>query len=176
MAFIGLTACKTKTTVRVESDENVMERISGLSTYAWLENSTVQGNDRVHNISGLDDLIKAGVNAQLKILGYKAVTLEEADMHLTYHVSLTDLSETHTVGGFESRTSEWKHDPVDFSNMVIEHERGSLLLDVINPENNAVMWRGLVSAILNPDKPKEARQNKAFDSIGKMMEGFPAKR
>ncbi|MBK1877601.1 DUF4136 domain-containing protein [Pelagicoccus mobilis] len=176
IAVLALPGCKTTSLVRVESDNSITNQIASLSTFGWVEGSTVQGKDRIHKIPQLDENIRAAVNAFLEIKGYVLTAPQKADMHLIYHVSLTDASESTSMGTAVSRDFEWNQEPSEARDLVIEYERGSLLLDVMNPETGKVMWRGLVSQIVDPERPQRTRRAKAFKNIEKLLEEFPKKK
>ncbi len=177
MGSFLLVACRSTTSISVQTDSTIEAKIERLSTYAWVPDaSTRQGKERINNIPELDKLLKSAVEAQLNARGYEKVGFDKADMRLVYHVALLDKSVDEQVGMYHSRTTEWSYDNALAHNVHLEFEKGSFLLDVLNPENDGVMWRGLVSTVVEPDKSLTKRRQKVYASLAKMMKTFPFKK
>jgi hypothetical protein len=84
----------------------------------------------------------------------------------------------------------WRADPVDFlvrcrvarksetdssvSPFGVVVEEGALILEVLDPGNESLIWRSIASARISDADPPDVRERRAHDAIQRMLQDFPA--
>ncbi len=175
LILFSLVSCNTTTTVRIESDPAKEANIRQQSTFAWIPGASERhGNSRIHEIEELDKLLKAAVGAQLKGRGYKETAFENADLKLGYQVGLTDAIVSATT------TREMNHTlivngNVDTREVQMEFEKGSFYLEIFDSLQGEILWKGAISAVVDPDQSLTKRRQHVFDKMAEMMNRFPRK-
>lgn len=165
-----LSSCNSTTVIQVQSDSVRNDEIRSKSTYAWVPNAvTKQGLERIERIKELDGLVKRSVEEVMNSKGYRKVGYSEADIRLASHAALFDAAFETRVGDGQSFV-EYSH------SMMVEYEKGALVVEALEPGSGATLWSGSVSAVFDMNNLKKLRQKKAAGVIGKLMEAFPAKK
>lgn len=129
-------------------------KFSGLgSSFAWtpaLPRET--GDPRVDN-PNLHALIRDTVDAQLRALGFTWKNPAAADFWVDYYVARRDPG---------ALTSE-------------QAPRGALVLRVIDPKTEQLIWQGTARAALDDSASPDARKKRINDAVQRIFEHFPPK-
>lgn len=154
---------------------------SSLTTYSWLSQEKIPIFRAVKTEVPAeftdveaDVFIKAKVDDQLKKKGFTKVDSETADFLVSYlAIGKLDLSATYYDAAFTGRTQYGHWRPLYNSGSDSRLQRkGTLTLDILDPETNKLIWRG--SATETFDKPKDAFK-KSEKAIKDMLKKFPPK-
>jgi hypothetical protein len=161
LSVLAAAACSTVTT---SSDYDPEYDFAGLETYTWLESppDTAVGDLATGRVRTAVDEVLAG-------LGYRVVEAQ-ADLLITFEVSRQDrvrVTEQDTYG--RRRHGTWGTRRVD----VYEYQEGTLLLDVIDPETEQLVWRGTATDVLARDRTPEQRMEKTREAVAAMLASFP---
>jgi hypothetical protein len=170
-ALVALVSCST---VRVESDYNPQVDFSTLRSYAWMPDPPdVSSNPLLHN-SILDGRIRSAVDRTLAGKGIRQVEVSQADFLVNYYVNLEQKIRVDTVpttsygygyGGWYGGTAS--------ETRVQQYEEGTLILDVVDPEKDELLWRGSGSTRVSKKTSPEAREKKIDEIVSKLLESFP---
>ena len=173
-------------TLEVSYDYDPKADFAGLASYAWLdEPQKPTGDPRIDGNTILRDRIHEAVNTELRARGFQEVSADP-DFLVAYHVSLDRRQSVQTLNnyygygpgwgygyGASYRPGYWAGAPETY---VYEYEEGTLILDIVNPENKQLMWRGSatdeVSFKSNPVKD----QTKLNEAVQELLEHFPPKK
>lgn len=177
-----LSACSS---MEISYDFDPKANFAGIKTYAWLkEPQKTTGDARIDGNTILEDRIHKAVNAGLAARGLKEVT-SDPDVLVAYHVSLDKRRSVQTLNsaygygpgwgygyGASYRPGVWAGPPETY---VYEYEEGTLILDIVNPKNKELMWRGSAQDEVHFKSKPEKDQSQLNEAVQRMLEHFPPK-
>ena len=146
--------------VRSDYDEEV--DFSHYQTFKWMPHPK-KSKKTVRKNSGLDRKIKNAVEEALLAKGYEIIDSGEADALLAYHVGIERHIRAPGVGyGYYGHRGR-RFYPYGY-------KEGSLIIDVIDPELDQLVWRGAgTGSVGHPDGSVE----KINEAVTKILEKFP---
>lgn len=176
----GVAGCST---MEINYDYDPQADFAGLKTYDWLdEPQKPTGDPRIDGNTILESRIHEAVDSVLAARGFTKVT-SNPDFLVAYHVSLDRRRSIQTLNsyygygpgwgygyGVTHRPGYWGGAPGTY---VYEYEEGTLLLDIVNPENKELMWRGSAQDEVSFKSEPEKYQAQINEAVRKMLEKFP---
>ena len=176
----ALTGCST---LQVSSDFDPKANFASLKTYDWLdEPQKPTGDPRIDGNTLLENRIHEAVDTSLAARGYKKVA-SDPDFLVAYHVSLDKRQSVQTLNsyygygpgwgygyGASYRPGYWAGAPETY---VYEYEEGTLIVDIVNPQNKELMWRGSATDEVNFKSTPEKDQTQLNNAVNEMLERFP---
>jgi len=176
-------ACFSATSVLSEDIVRDYDRsfdFSGLKTYRWMDAEKrliARANPQTASVMSdeeLDKIIRAAVDEELKKRGFTLTTGDSADFLTTYFaVGQLDLS-----GSFYDAApsgnlpyNHWRpfYQPATDARL---NTKGELTIDIVNPENNQLIWRGQASDTIKKTKDVAKTVKKVAKKI---LSKFPPK-
>jgi hypothetical protein len=146
-------------------------------TYKWVD---IPGAQKLNQIA--DQQIKAAIDAEMAKKGFSNATTETADLFLGYQPSLNQEKQ------FNSFSSDWGYGPgwrggwygggggfSTTTGSTSTIQIGQLDLDMYDPAQKKLVWRGTVSKTLDPKAKPEKQQKNIQKSIAKLLKNFPPK-
>jgi hypothetical protein len=143
-------------------------QFTGLRTWAWLPDDAIAraGSDKAVA------RIKRAVERQLSAKGYSLVPRDQADFVVGYRLSVdteVDVKQIADEYGYGGPQGYWTDVQ---ENRPQTYEKGTLILDVVNPQNMRLLWRGTASARLEPtNAPREGE--KGQQAVETLLAKFP---
>jgi hypothetical protein len=119
-------------------------------TWAWIPMDETLASPLLYRNRDLQGWIKGGVERSLAAKGYQSTTYGDADFSVAYQVSVRDVSvvRKQRFRGFShgyrrDRLARWRE-----VTRIEEMPEGTLILDVVDPDLDAVVWSGSVSGLV----------------------------
>jgi hypothetical protein len=160
-------------TIRVRADADPRFDFSSIRTYAWLPDPPgMDGDPELHN-ELIDRRVRRVVNRELDALGYELVPVAEADIHVTYYLALETHVQWRVVATrYQYSRAGWveRHRTESARR---EYDRGSLLLDLLNPEARRLVWRGSARARVRSDTNVSRRRMQINEAVAKLVARMP---
>ena len=170
-------------TMEINYDADPKANFSGLKTYDWLdEPQKPTGDPRIDDNTILRNRVHTAVDAALSARGFRKVS-SDPDFLVAYHVSLDRQQSVQTLNsyygyspgwgygyGASYRPGYWAGAPETY---VYEYEEGTLILDVVDPKNKELMWRGSAQDEVNFKSTPEKAQAQINEAVNGMLEHFP---
>lgn len=170
-------------TLEISSDFDPKADFTSLKTYDWLdEPQKPTGDPRIDGNTLLEKRIHEAVETALAARGFKKVT-RDPDFLVAYHVSLDKRQSVQTLNshygyapgwgygyGASYRPGYWAGAPETY---VYEYEEGTLILDIVNPKNKELMWRGSATDEVSFKSTPEKDQTELNKAVDEMLERFP---
>jgi Domain of unknown function (DUF4136) len=163
--------------VSIQSDFDPAANFSGLQTYAWYAAEQPESGDPRVDDPLLDDHVRTSVENALNSRGYTKVDANP-DFQLIYHAAVSKEIEVTTTstpvyprGYYGWRTigaPVWVERPVAYT-----YERGSLILDIIDAQNERMVWRGSIQAELDRTATPQVRMKRIDAAVREMVAKFP---
>ena len=182
LALALLAACST---LEVSYDYDPKASFTGLKSYGWLkEPQKPTGDPRIDGNTILKNRIHESVDAELAARGFRKVE-NDPDFLVAYHVSLDRRRSVQTLNSYYGygpgwgygygaayRPGYWAGAPETY---VYEYEEGTLILDIVDPKNRELMWRGSAQDEVHFTATPEKDQSQLHEAVNKMLENFPPK-
>jgi hypothetical protein len=171
-ALLGVSfACATFTT---DFDYDPEADFSSLRTWSfgpWPERNP--GTDPRLQSSLLHERIQRGLVEGFAARGYPMD--EDPDFWVVYHVSIEDRVDVHTayrtIGG---PYGDWGYGGVTIAEEVATpYEAGTLVIDVLQPGDGRLLWRGVAEGRLQRRATPEEREATTREAITGLLAGFP---
>jgi hypothetical protein len=90
-----------------------------------------------------------------------------SDLIVHYHIVVTHYT-AYREDPFLHHNAIWMRPDISY----YEYPEGTLIVDLMEPKTNSLIWRGYASGIIDDSKP-ELDERKVSDAIRKMFEDFP---
>ncbi|WP_444997980.1 DUF4136 domain-containing protein [Aliikangiella sp. IMCC44359] len=178
LALLMVSACAIKP--RVTSDYDTAFNFNQLTTYAWIE---AKSDDK--KVITLES--KRQLNAIETILnrkGFNKVSATEKPTFLLKTHTVTDkkvdVDRFYSTWGYRPFFYDSFHPhfygwPHSSTTVVTERKIGTLVLDIVDPVKEQVIWRGTVSSTLDiyKNKSPEERTTAALANAQAMLSSFP---
>ncbi|MGK0500821.1 MAG: hypothetical protein ACJAYG_002475 [Oceanicoccus sp.] len=187
IAALTLGACSS---ITVTTDFSPID-FSGFKTYAWLYTDVVEENGKSNDI--IDGKVKAIVDANLKSKDFTIVAKDSADFYVNYNVTTqekTDIKTYNSYGGYYpgyrsygaygmSRNYAYYDTrmamPPLQEQVITEHVEGTLILDIVDPKTNKLVWRGTAGKHLDDAVSPEDREEVIREVVSKLLAQYPPK-
>lgn len=172
-AVAGLVSCGGGMKITIDYKPESVDRIANFKTYGWLP-PPVSGDSRINN-EFVAEHVSAAVDEELKDKGYTLVEGEEADFKIGFLVTIQEQTDVRTVNtymgeeyGYDGPTGPGYNITYD-----ITHEKGTLILDFVDIEQNVLIWRGIAQADVKTSSSEKSRKDRLYEAVGKILKEFP---
>lgn len=147
----ALSACSG---LEVRSQHEPGTDFAALTSYAWAP--AIAANAREDLVLGI---VRPKVDAILAAKGLTRVERDQASLLVEEHVVVEKLTRT--------------NDPYYAFDLYTEYERGTLLVDLMDPSTSKVLWRGSATAELDDEVTEAKRRERVEDAVERMFDRFP---
>ena len=124
------------------------------TTYDWREPVVGESNNQRLSNPNLRALITDTIQGELAAKGFSEAG-DDADFAVTYLISTKVKVEEYRGSGFT------------------EFEEGSLVIELLDPESNDLMWFGAAHVRLNDTDPPDVRRRRIQDAVRGIFEALP---
>jgi hypothetical protein len=170
--------------VRTQYDKDVS--FTTLHTYGWRGGQRTSLTEPKLDAQSLDAAIHRAVDAQLAAKGFvPAAPGARPDFEIAYRAVVEHRQQVQQLDEmYLARTGRrWYYDPwvgdlplyAGPSVRRYEFDEGTLILDVVDPARNELLWRGTADSVLNPKDTAEQRAAKVDEAVTKVLQRFPPK-
>ncbi len=167
-----LTGCSS---VSVSRDYDTTADFSGLKTFAWQHAEQPEtGDPRIDNDLH-DERIRAAVDETLSAKGFQRADLADADFMVAYFIEYKRKLSSGSVSVGMGRSSYGRHGGVGYGTGVSEYDQAILTIDMLNPADEKMIWRGVGSrSAYDGSSPAKATKT-VNESVSKILKKFPPK-
>ena len=141
-----------------------------LKSFSWAENhSDVSAGLKKTDFS-VTDLIDEAIKHVITQKSYAFTDNRKGSLLIQYHVSLaSELNDT-------ALTLKYGLSPGLRANSLVakEHERGTLVVDIIETNLNKIVWRGAVEVFTGVEDSQEGRQKRLNGILLELFSGIPS--
>ncbi|MFY8350872.1 DUF4136 domain-containing protein [Pseudoalteromonas sp. SSM20] len=149
-------------------------------TFAFVDNANLAKNTTNYQISPLmEQRVREAVTRELKAKGFSQVASNQADVLINYHASVEKKIDVDTIsynaGMGHPYSARWGYWGVGYETHTStrEYEVGTLVLDVIDRNEKALVWRGAKGGKLKKNQSPEQRTQIANELIAEILSNFP---
>lgn len=176
-----LTGCASQPKIQVNTDY-AAANFSQFKTFQWVPSSYESQGKKAENDIIANRIVKE-VNSTLEAKGYKS-TDSKPDFYVNYSVSTAEkvvIDNNQTYEGYAPgftwrkgygvQATQSKVEVLETS--VIEYLEGSLVVDIIDPNNMQIIWRGMGTNKLPDHFNKEIADRVVKNGVSATLENFP---
>ena len=178
--------CMSLEPIEVSVDHDPKASFQGLKTYAWMARPAPKPGEEEIYTPQLKSNVERAVVRELKRRGFTQ-TSSNPDFLVGWYAAINDAVETSSVGsyygyaegaGWDARYSRGGRQYVSGGVRLrrYEYEKGSLIVDVVDPKTKRPIWRGTASAEVFPDWSEGKRRARIDTAIGMLLQEFPPKK
>lgn len=148
---------------------------ANLQTYSWAERpqepvpDTRRARRQAEREAEIERRLVAVVDRELSAKGYELVS-NDPDFHMAYFAAGRDTVSVTTVVDYWGYATPW----ILVTGDTRYYTKGALVLGVIDPNNDEVIWHGWVTAEID-DPALDAVEKKINQVVPKLLSRFPPK-
>lgn len=160
--------------MRATTDYDPTFDFASLERYAWLPDPPGRQHDpRVHN-DLIDARVRGAVDRALAERGFERVAEADAGFFVNYSLLLESRLDVRTIQtGFGYSSLDWRTRTPTQQTHVTQYERGSLLIDVLDPRDRRLVWRGTTDARVRPSTSPDQRSRLINEAVDTILSRFP---
>lgn len=174
-------------TLEVQTEYDPRADFSGFETWVWMPREPAATGDPSLDNAILHSRIRAVVEEQLALQGYRKLSSATPDFLVTFHTAIDQRLDVSTVdrsyprhgGGPYGGSGRWGPGGgwvYSSETRVREYELGSLILDIADNRTRDLVWRGFAQAEVGQRSQDQARRDERLrEAVRRMLEQFPPK-
>ncbi len=172
VVIFAISACSG---IQVSQDYEQGYNFSSLKTFDWKPNDNneygLQDNDLV------DKRIRTAIVNTLSAKQYTLVDTGTPDFYISYHMTVEQKISTSNVSGGVSmgRSSRGRYGSVGIGTgtQVSAYDQGTLLIDITDPSNDMLVWRGISTQTVSEHSDPEKTTKQVNETVEKILAQFP---
>jgi hypothetical protein len=170
LAALALAGCAAHVAVTADYERSV--NFAALRTYGWRPGAQQEVGDPRFDNTLLDMRVRAAVDRVLSARGYqKAAPGTMADFLVGYHAVVRQKTTFQTVNRrYGYRVGVRGSWPQAY---VHDYDEGTLLIDIIDPANMDLLWRGTGTGVVDPQASPEKRERRINEAVDAILAKFP---
>ncbi len=192
VVFLFLVGCSS-TRVRTDYDEGAS--FIQLKTYDWIDQPVDAGGNPAVNSPLVQKRTRNAIDSELLRKGFQKATTRDPDFLVAIHVVTDEKVEVTTIDqhygysciGYRRFGHGWYGHRyygrypyhgyfgpvVGTTQYVNEYLKGTLIVDIVDPRENELIWRGWASQALDDDPRPEKVQMYIDAAVRKILDEFP---
>lgn len=173
LAVVLMAACAS---VDITHDWDVTADFSRYRTYDWMPSQpapqTADAAAALSHNTLLDRRIRAAVDAALAARGLHA-DAAGPDVRVLYHTGIEEKMDITDWGYvYSGEYWGWAGRDIDVQNFT----DGTLVVDLVDAETKQLVWRGVATGEVHPDRSPAERDRAMQELVAKMFEKYPPTR
>lgn len=163
---------------------------SAFKTYSWHSGNEYNSASLQYLDNIMDQRIRSTIDEQLQKKGYRKVGSMEANFWVNYSVVVKERADIRTYnnyggmypgfgfrGGYGYGGRPMMGMGMSTSNTQINYfKQGTLIIDVINPATNQLIWRGAADGRLPKTSDRQKSDELAIKYVTRILSDFPPKK
>jgi hypothetical protein len=166
-------------TISVTTDYNPNFNFSDLKSYAWLDNGQATSDDARINNDQVAGRVRKAVEKNLAARGYVKTEGDSADFMVSWFGAIDKKMQVETIDHFYSPYGYGPlyRDPSLGSSArapsAYEYEVGTLIIDILDPVEHKLIWRGSGNDRIREQKNPEDMGKGINGAVAAIMKDFP---
>lgn len=173
-----LAACSNFT---VDSDYTPDTDFESFKTYRWYSEE-LRDPAALEYLGGdiFDRRVRDSINAELSAKGFALKSEGEVDFKVNYGVLTEDRQDIRTYNTYGGYAPGWGYGGAygygglgTTSTQVINYKQGQLIIDIIDPQQEVLVWRGSAEGRIPKNESPDKREKGTRELIAKILSNFP---
>lgn len=161
--------------IEVETDYDPSTDFAGLTRYAWLEADIPETAEMVQG-SLLTHRVHAAADPLLQEKGMEPAPTADADVLVRYSVLVRERLEAWSTGisiGYGHPGPWWSGGPYYTDTTLAVHPETVLILDLVHPQDQRLLWRGTGELNTGRARTPEARTERVRATVAAILAHYP---
>lgn len=178
MLFIA--ACSS---FSVDSDYTPETDFDSFKTYNWYSTS-LRDPASLEILGGdiFDKRVRHNIDTTLQAKGFVFKPEGDVDFRVNYDVLTEDRQDIRTYNTYGGVAPGWGYSGAygyggmgmgSSSTQVVNYKQGQLIIDIVLPENDVLVWRGTAEGRIPKNESPEKREKGTRELITKILSNFP---
>jgi|GEM_PF-385037 len=166
--------------LQTESTYDLKADFSELETFAWLDNEKLPGDHvRISN-EAVQQTVRDTIEQTLVAKGYRTGETESADFVVSWvgaiekKIKKEHLDHLYSPYGYGTLFRDEALNP-EPARQITEYEEGTLIIDLLDPVNQRLLWRGTGVGRIVPERPPETALRNLAKAVVKILEPIPSR-
>ncbi|NOQ64927.1 MAG: DUF4136 domain-containing protein [Methyloprofundus sp.] len=172
----------------VNTDYDSKIDFSQLKTYRWHAENTHNEASKKYLTAITDQRIRSAIERQLQAQNLIKSTTGKADFLVNYSIAVEDKTDIHTYNNYNGMYPGYGYRAgygyygggmgmgyASSETQVTHYQQGTLIIDIINPETDQLMWRGAADGRLPKHSNKSEKDALTQKYVSKILLAFPPK-
>ena len=182
IAFFLLAFCSACSSIRVSADFNPAYDFTKLRTYAWLDDKAPSSDVRINN-DLIIERVRSAVERNLEAKGYvKSTSGASVDFEVSWFGVINRKLQVSTIDHFYGPYGYGALGADPFrtgasvgmrTTTASEYEEGTLIVDILDPREHKLIWRGSGTERLEEKENPAAATQGINDAMDAILAGFP---
>jgi hypothetical protein len=166
--------------LQTDSEIDKATDFTGLKTFSWLHDTEKPAEDVRLNDPKVRQTVRSAVEESLISKGYEQVERQQADFLVTWFGAIEQKMKKENIDHFYAPYGYGTlyRDPVlntESPRTIAEYEKGTIIIDIVDPKSQKLIWRGTGSGKLAEDQPEQTALRNLNRSVTKILDPFPAR-
>jgi hypothetical protein len=145
----------------VDQDFDPKFDFGNFKTWSWAERTPQADGPGAADVSSLThERIRAAIEQELRVKGYSMENPAGADFWVRHHAAIGQRIEVYPGDG-------WYGDDVR------SYDEGTIVVDVLNPKDKRLVWRGTARGAVDPDLTPREQEERIQESVREILAQFP---
>lgn len=167
---------------QIQTDSKIDSGIdfSTYQTFAWLTDIDQTADDVRLNDPEVRKTIRTAVEQSLSAKGYEQADRSQANFLVAWFGAIEQKIKKENIDHFYAPYGygTLHRDPTlnpGSPRPIMEYEEGTLIIDIMDPDDRRIIWRGSGSGRVVEDRSRQAALNNLSRSVSKILEPFPSR-
>ncbi len=184
--FYLLSACTPALNISSDYDTNI--DFSSLKNYRWHEPNNFNHSSVQYLADDItDQRIRTNVDQQLTKKGYHKLASGPVDFLVNYSVTVKDKASVRGYNSYNGYGSGFNYGgrvgtrgsgvsigySTGPSTTVNYYQQGTLVIDILDPKTDKLIWRGSANGRLPKEQNQQEREKMIKEAVSKILQRFP---
>ena len=167
----------------VDSDYTPETDFSAYKTYRWYS-AKLRDPESLEFLGGdiFDRRVRTNIDSNLQAKGFILSAEGDVDFMVNYDVLTEDRQDIRTYNTYGGYAPGWGYrggygyggmGMGSVSTQVINYKQGQLIIDIIEPQEEVLVWRGTAEGRITQNESQEKREKGTREIIEKILANFP---
>lgn len=176
LIFITAGCSQVQTGSKIDSTTD----FSTLKTFGWLHDVDKEAEDVRLNDPQVRQTVRTAIEQSLSAKGYERVDRQQANFLVAWFGAIEKKIKKENIDHFYAPYGYGTlyRDPVlntESPRKIQEYEEGTIIIDIVDPQNRRLIWRGSGSGRIAEDQPEQTALRNLNRSVKKILDPFPAR-
>lgn len=165
--------------LQTDSIQDLTTEFSNFETFGWLDSNALPGEDVRVRDERVQQTVRDAIEQTLIQKGYRKTDTDQADFVVAWYGAIEkkirndNLDHLYPAYGYGALLRDKTLNP-DSPQPVAEYEEGTLIIDLLDPKNQRMLWRGTgVGPVIN-DRPVETALKNLANSVARVLDPIPS--
>ncbi len=164
----------------IEITRDPFARFPKTGTFGWLSEADTLPDDQRFNREEVETRIRGAIERHMSARGYQFSSEGRPTVLIAFHAAVgggldaASMNEDYWSWGYgpdgawgfgPNRTVAYESGPT--------FERGTLIVDIVDPQTRRLLWRGSASAEIDLEATTEEKDRRVDEAVKGMLEQFP---